>query len=60
MQTKYIMFENDIITIMYNEILKNKPYLIRLNNYDNEQYEIRMSKEEIDDFLKFIYTFKGA
>lgn len=60
MQSNYIVLDGDFITIIYNEQLKKRPYLIRFINFDNEQYEIRMEKEELDEFIKFLSTFTGA
>lgn len=60
MKSNYIVFDGDFITIIHNELLKKRPYLIRFINFDNEQYEIRMEKEELDRFIKFLSTFKGA
>lgn len=60
MKSNYIVFDGDFITIIHNEQIKKRPYLIRFINFDNEQYEIRMEKEELDRFIKFLSTFKGA
>jgi hypothetical protein len=60
MKSNYIVFDGDFITIIHNENLKNKPYLVRFINFDNEQYEIRMSKEDLDKFINFLSTFTGA
>ena len=60
MKSNYIVFDGDFITIIHNELLKKRPYLIRFINFDNEQYEIRMEKEELNRFIKFLSTTKGA
>lgn len=60
MKSNYIVFDDDFITIIHNELIKKRPYLIRFINFDNEQYEIRMEKEELERFIKFLSTFKGA
>lgn len=44
-----IILEDDIIEIFYNANLSNKPYLIRLSNYDNVVYEIRADHSDIDE-----------
>jgi hypothetical protein len=44
-----IILEDDIIEIFYNVNLSNKPYLIRLSNYDNVVYEIRANHSDIDE-----------
>ena len=60
MKSNYIVFDDDFITIIHNELIKKRPYLIRFINFNNEQYEIRMEKEELDRFIKFLSTTKGA
>ena len=60
-RTQYIVLEDDIITIMYNDVLKKKPFLIRFNNYNNESYEIRAEKEDIEKLInKLNILTKGA
>lgn len=44
-----IIWEDDIIEIFYNANLANKPYLIRLSNYDNVVYEIRADNSDINE-----------
>jgi hypothetical protein len=46
---KTILLEDDIIEIFYNSNLTKKPYLIRLMNYNNDPYEIRANKEDIEE-----------
>lgn len=53
MDNRYLILENDIITILCNENLKTRPFLMRLCNFDNELYEIRLDKKDI----KFIVNF---
>ena len=50
-----LVLEYDIIEIHYNSILKNKPYLVRVFNYDNEPTELRLDKKDID---KLYYILK--
>lgn len=50
---KYLILENDVIELLYNGMLKNKPYLLRFCNFNNEIYEIRLDKSDI----KFINNF---
>lgn len=54
--TTYILTNDDIVEILYNDMLKDRPYLLRFYNYDNEKYEIRMNKEDIDYFTKILHT----
>jgi|LakMenE01Jun11ns_1017448.scaffolds.fasta_scaffold8672918_1 hypothetical protein len=57
MNTKYIILQDDIIEIMHNELLKNKPFLIRFTNYSNENYEIRMNQNELINFASNILQY---
>lgn len=57
MNTKYIILQDDIIEIMHNELLKNKPFLIRITNYTNENYEIRMNQNELINFARNILQY---
>jgi hypothetical protein len=49
-----IVLNNDVIEILHNENLKHNPYLIRLTNYDNERYEVRASKEDLEELSVII------
>jgi hypothetical protein len=45
-----IELEYDLIEIHYNPILKTKPYLVRVYNWNsNEPEELRIDKEEFDN-----------
>lgn len=60
--TKYIMTNDDFIEILHNELLKNRPYLIRFRNYNNEMYEMRATEEDIKSLTKMLeesITSKG-
>jgi len=59
--TKYIVLEDDVISIMYNDLLKTKPFLIRMTNFNNEQYEVRADKEDVEKLIqKLNELIKGA
>lgn len=49
-----IVLNDDIIEILHNENLKRNPYLIRLTNYNNERYEVRASKEDLEELSVII------
>lgn len=49
-----IVLEKDIIEILYNEHLKNKPYLLRFINYNNELYEMRADENELKELSAII------
>ena len=52
--TTTIIFDDSIIEIQYNDLLKNKPYLVKLTGYISEYYETRMSAEELRALADFI------
>lgn len=52
--TTTIIFDDSIIEIQYNDLLKNKPYLVKLHGYISGQYETRMSCEELRQLADFI------
>ena len=52
--TTTIIFDDSIIEIQYNDLLKNKPYLVKLTGYISESYETRMSCEELRQLAEFI------
>lgn len=55
---QYLMTDDDVVEILHNKLLKNRPYLLRFTNYDNERYEIRMSEEDITYFIKVLKEFR--
>jgi hypothetical protein len=45
--------EYDLVEIHYNELLKNKPYLVRVFNYNNkEPSELRLTKEQVKNLYQ--------
>lgn len=55
--TTTIIFDDSIIEIQYNDLLKNKPYLVKLTGYISEYYETRMSCEELRGLADFINQY---
>lgn len=55
--TNTIIFDDSIIEIQYNDLLKNKPYLVKLHGYTSEYYETRMSGEELRSLAEFINCY---
>ena len=48
-----IVLDYDLIEIHYNSLLKNKPYLVRVYNWDSsEPEELRLEKIEVDSLYK--------
>lgn len=52
--TTTIIFDDSIIEIQHNDLLKNKPYLVKLHGYISGSYETRMSYEELKELADFI------
>lgn len=51
--------EYDLVEIHYNPILKNKPYLVRVFNYNNDEpEELRLDEKEIKDLYKILQDHK--
>lgn len=51
--------EYDVIDIHYNELLKNKPYLVRVFSYNNtDPRELRLNKEELDQLYQILKEHK--
>lgn len=49
----------DLIEIHYNPILKNKPYLVKVFNYNNsDPNEIRLDDKEIEQLYQVLKKHK--
>lgn len=47
--------EYDLIEVHYNPILKNKPYLVRVFNYDSDEpNEIRLEEKDIKNLYEIL------
>jgi hypothetical protein len=45
--------EYDLVEIHYNELLKNKPYLVRVFSYNNtDPSELRLDEEEVKNLYQ--------
>ena len=45
--------EYDVVEIHYNELLKNKPYLVRVFSYNNtDPNELRLTEEQADNLYQ--------
>ena len=48
-----LILEYDIVEIHYNELLKNKPYLIRVFSYNNsDPTELRVDENQVNDLYQ--------
>lgn len=46
-KSKLIVLDQDAVEILVNKNLLYKPYLLRLTNYGNERYEMRLSGDDL-------------
>jgi hypothetical protein len=54
MKTETLDLTNDVVEILHNPMLKYRPFLLRLINFNNEKYELRLdygSLQELIDLL---------
>lgn len=58
-QLRTLNLEYDIIEIHYNKLLKNKPYLVRVFNYNNnEPNELRLTEEQVKNLYQTLKEHK--
>jgi len=56
---RVIELEYDLIEIHYNSLLQNKPYLVRVFNYNNnEPEELRLDEKEIKNLYNILKANK--
>ena len=51
---RVIELEYDLIEIHHNTLLKKKPYLVRIYNWNNEPEELRLEQNEIDNLYNIL------
>lgn len=56
-KSKLIVLDQDAVEILANENLRYKPYMVRLTNYNNERYEMRLSGDDLKVLADFINTY---
>jgi hypothetical protein len=56
----YLSLDDDFVTIKHNSLLSEKPYQMTIINYNNEEYNMRLDKEDIDRIIQFLDNFKGG
>ena len=50
-----LQLEYDLIEVHYSPLLKNKPYLVRVYNWDiPEPTELRLDKKELQNLYKIL------
>ena len=50
--------EYDVVEIHYNELLKNKPYLVRVFSYNNtDPSELRLDEEQVNNLYQTLKEY---
>lgn len=52
--------DQDIVELLTNQNLSYRKHLVRLTNYSNERYELRLTTEELRVLADFIYKQLGT
>lgn len=42
---------NDILEILHNPLLKHRPFMLRIINFSNEKYELRLDTEGLKELI---------
>ena len=56
--SKMLILQDNIVEVLHNDMLSNRPYLMRLTGW-NDRYDFRVSKEELENLAEFILSFVG-
>lgn len=56
-KSQTIIFEDNVIEILHNTLLSKNPFLVRIYDYHNQPFEIRMNAEELKEMSEFIDSF---
>lgn len=57
MRIETIGLSDDMVELLYNDNLRNKPYMVRLTNFSNERYEMVLSREDLEKFSSFLNKY---
>ena len=53
-----LILDYDVVEIHYNELLKNKPYLIRVFSYNNtDPSELRLDQEQVNNLYQTLKEY---
>jgi hypothetical protein len=54
-----LILEYDLVEVHYNELLKNKPYLIRVFSYNNKDdpSELRLDEEQVNNLYQTLKEY---
>jgi hypothetical protein len=54
MKTETLDLTNDIVEILHNPMLKYRPFLLRLINFNNEKYELRLDYGSLQELVNLL------
>ena len=57
MRIETIGLSDDVVELLYNDNLRDKPYMMRLTNFSNERYEMVLSRKDIEHLADFINKY---
>ena len=57
MRIETIGLSDDMVELLYNDNLNNKPYMVRLTNFSNERYEMVLSRKDIEHLADFLMDY---
>lgn len=57
MRIETIDLSDDMVELLYNDNLNNKPYMVRLTNFSNERYEMVLSRKDIEHLADFLMDY---
>ena len=54
-----LILEYDLVEVHYNELLKNKPYLIRVFSYNNKDdpTELRVDEDQVNNLYQTLKEY---
>ena len=57
MRIETIGLSDDMVELLYNDNLNNKPYMVRLTNFSNERYEMVLSRKDMEHLADFLMDY---
>lgn len=57
MRIETIGLSDDMVELLYNDNLRNKPYMVRLTNFSNERYEMVLSRKDMEHLADFLMDY---
>ena len=54
MKIETLDLTNDVVEILHNPMLKYRPFLLRLINFNNEKYELRLDYGSLQELVNLL------